>query len=563
MHTTSNNKTRNSGGAGEGAKKRKFSGNASSSDNRQGANPFKGKPSNDSRSNEGRSNEGRSNEGRSFAGRSNEGRSNEGRSNEGRSFAGRSNEGRSNEGRSNEGRSFAGRSNEGRSNEGRSNEGRSNEGRSNEGRSFEGRSNDGRSSEGRSNSGRSFEGRSNGSRPGNSRSNDNRSKDWRGQKATAGKKSRKQKGSEIDLDRLVKRAKQTEAAAPYVASRTFQEFPLSHKVKLALTIRGYVHPTEIQDRSIDDALAGRDLIGIAQTGTGKTAAFLIPIIDRYLQRNAPNTALIMVPTRELAVQVLDEFNALTKKMNLHALKVIGGTSLFHDFNGLRRNPDVVIGTPGRLVDLADRGALHLEDFEVLVIDEFDRMLDMGFSKDVMQLSDAMKNRKQTMLFSATVDKSIQQFVDKLVTDPAEVRVTTGLSSADNVDQDIVYPVQGEDRFDTLVRMLQNPEFERVILFAETRHKVHRLAGRLLKENISAECIHGDKTQSARQTALNRFKRGNSQVLVATDVAARGIDVEDVTHVINYEVPRTYDSYIHRIGRTGRAGKAGIALTFID
>jgi ATP-dependent RNA helicase RhlE len=538
MHTTSNNKTRNSGGAGEGAKKRKFSGNASSSDSRQGANPFKGKPSNDSRSNEGRSNEGRSNDGRSFAGRSNEGRSNEGRSNDGRS---------------NEGRSFAGRPNEGRSFEGRSTEGRSNEGRSNEGRS----------TEGRSNSGRSFEGRSSGSRPSNNRSNDNRSKDWRGQKATAGKKSRKQKGSEIDLDRLVKRAKQTEAAAPYVASRTFQEFPLSHKVKLALTIRGYVHPTEIQDRSIDDALAGRDLIGIAQTGTGKTAAFLIPIIDRYLQRNAPNTALIMVPTRELAVQVLDEFNALTKKMNLHALKVIGGTSLFHDFNGLRRNPDVVIGTPGRLVDLADRGALHLEDFEVLVIDEFDRMLDMGFSKDVMQLSDAMKNRKQTMLFSATVDKSIQQFVDKLVTDPAEVRVTTGLSTADNVDQDIIYPVQGEDRFDTLVRMLQNPEFERVILFAETRHKVHRLAGRLLKENISAECIHGDKTQSARQTALNRFKRGNSQVLVATDVAARGIDVEDVTHVINYEVPRTYDSYIHRIGRTGRAGKTGVALTFID
>lgn len=538
MHTTSNNNTRNSGGAGAGAKKRKFSGNASNANSRKGANPFKGKPSNDSRSNDGRS----------F-----ENRSNDGRSNEGRSF-----ESRPNSGRSNEGRAFESRSNEGRSNDGRSFESRSNEGRSNEGRSFEGRSN-----EGRSNGGRSFESRSNSSRPGGNRSNDGRSKDWRGQKAGAGKKSRKQKGSEIDLDRLVKRAKQTEAPKPYVASRTFQEFPLSHKVKMALSIRGYVNPTEIQDRSIDDALAGRDLIGIAQTGTGKTAAFLIPIIDRYLQRNAPNTALIMVPTRELAVQVLDEFNALTKKMNLHALKVIGGTSLFHDFNGLRRKPDVVIGTPGRLVDLADRGALHLEDFEVLVIDEFDRMLDMGFSKDVMQLSEAMKNRKQTMLFSATVDKSIQQFVEKLVTDPAEVRVTTGLSSADNVDQDIIYPVQGEDRFDTLVRMLQNPEFERVILFAETRHKVHRLAGRLLKENISAECIHGDKTQSARQTALNRFKRGNSQVLVATDVAARGIDVDDVTHVINYEVPRTYDSYIHRIGRTGRAGKTGIALTFID
>jgi ATP-dependent RNA helicase RhlE len=250
-------------------------------------------------------------------------------------------------------------------------------------------------------------------------------------------------------------------------------------------------------------------------------------------------------------------------MNLTAIKVIGGTSLYNDVKALRRNPDVIVGTPGRIKDLIERGELPMEAFSALILDEFDRMLDMGFSRDVMLIADAMNNREQTLLFSATVDGSTQQYVDRLVKNPVIVKVTTGLTTAENVDQDVVYPVNGEDRFDTLVRMLQDHSFERVILFAETRHKVHRLAGRLNKVNIAAEAIHGDKTQAARQQALNKFKSGHSRILVATDVAARGIDVNDVSHVINYEVPRTYDSYIHRIGRTGRAGKTGIALTFVD
>ncbi len=376
-------------------------------------------------------------------------------------------------------------------------------------------------------------------------------------------KKKKQKGSDIDISRLVKRAKQTEAPAPYVATRTFEEFPINGRLKRALQVRGYVHPTEIQDRTIDAAINGSDLIGIAQTGTGKTAAFLIPVLERYLQNRSAFSTLVMVPTRELAVQVLDEFHALTKKMNLTAIKVIGGTSLYNDVKALRRNPDVIVGTPGRIKDLIERGELPMEAFSALILDEFDRMLDMGFSRDVMLIADAMNNREQTLLFSATVDGSTQQYVDRLVKNPVIVKVTTGLTTAENVDQDVVYPVNGEDRFDTLVRMLQDHSFERVILFAETRHKVHRLAGRLNKVNIAAEAIHGDKTQAARQQALNKFKSGHSRILVATDVAARGIDVNDVSHVINYEVPRTYDSYIHRIGRTGRAGKTGIALTFVD
>jgi len=399
--------------------------------------------------------------------------------------------------------------------------------------------------------------------------NDRRGKNGFGKSSKAApsgarqKQSKKFKGSDIRLDQLIHSAEPAKMAAPYVPTRTFANFPINGNVKRALEIRGYVTPTEIQDKTIDAAVAGRDIIGIAQTGTGKTAAFLIPLLERYLQTNAPFSTLVIVPTRELAVQVLDEFNALTKKMRLSAIKVIGGTSLYMDSKSLRRGPDVVIGTPGRLIDLLDRGELPLEAVSALVIDEFDRMLDMGFSRDVMRLAESTSNREQTLLFSATVDESIQRFVEKLVENPFEVRITTGTTSARNVEQDVVHPIEGEDRFDTLVRMLDSPEFERVILFAETRHKVHRLAQRLCKEGVKAEAIHGDKTQAARQQALNRFKSGHSRILVATDVAARGIDVSDVSHVINYEVPRTYDSYIHRIGRTGRAGKAGVALTFID
>ena len=375
--------------------------------------------------------------------------------------------------------------------------------------------------------------------------------------------NKKYGGTDINPSQLVKKATPVEEKPPYVPQIPFADFPVDSKIRQALAKRGFEHPTEIQDRTIEAALESKDLMGIAQTGTGKTAAFLIPIIEKCLTNNDPFTALIMVPTRELALQVQDEFYAIAKGMRLFAEKFIGGTSLRVDFQRLRRRPHVVIGTPGRLVDLTNRGDLLLEEFDILVLDEFDRMLDMGFSHDVMYIADRMTNRNQNMLFSATIDGSVKRLVDQLLHDPVQVKVSSGQSTSENVDQDIVLPVPGEEKLDTLVNMLGNPEFERVILFAETRHKVNKLAKKLNQRGISADEIHGDKTQNARQKALEKFKKGRVQVLVATDVAARGIDVDDVTHVINFEVPRTYDSYVHRIGRTGRAGKTGVALTFVN
>lgn len=394
-----------------------------------------------------------------------------------------------------------------------------------------------------------------------------RSRNGNGGNRNRGRNNKKKKfaGSDIDIRDLIKKAVPGKEVKPYEPQRTFEDMPFHGKLKRALEIRKYTHPTEIQDRTIEYALEGHDVIGVAQTGTGKTAAFLIPMLDQYLRspQQQPFTALIMVPTRELALQVLDEFTALTKGIKIYAQKLIGGTSLHRDIQQLRRRPHVIIGTPGRMIDLMERGELPLHKFDTLVIDEFDRMLDMGFSHDVMRLANAMENRSQNMLFSATVDKSIRGYLDQLLTDPKEVRVTSGTTSAESVDQDVVYPVDGELRFDTLVRMLQDPDFERVILFAETKRKVSRLSKKLNQAGLRSEEIHGDRSQAQRQRALERFRKNKAQVLVATDVAARGIDISDVSHVINYEVPRTYDSYIHRIGRTGRAGRTGKALTFVD
>ncbi len=403
----------------------------------------------------------------------------------------------------------------------------------------------------RSNSGRP-EGRRNDSRGGDSRGNDRRKSN-----------SKKFKGSDIHISQLVQKAVPIKEQPAYVPEIPFADFPVDKRIRQALDKRGYENPTEIQDRTIKATLSGQDVMGIAQTGTGKTAAFLIPIIDMCLKNDDPFTALIMVPTRELALQVQDEFYAIAKGMRLFAEKFIGGTSLRVDFQRLNRRPHVVIGTPGRLVDLTNRGDLPLEQFSVLVLDEFDRMLDMGFSHDVMYIADRMTNRKQNMLFSATIDGSVKKLVDNLLNDPAQIKVSSGQSTSENVEQDVVRTQQGGDKLDTLVNMLEDPEFERVILFAETRHKVSKLSKQLGQRGISADEIHGDKTQNARQKALDKFKQGRVQVLVATDVAARGIDVTNVSHVINYEIPRTYDSYVHRIGRTGRAGKAGVALTFVD
>lgn len=338
--------------------------------------------------------------------------------------------------------------------------------------------------------------------------------------------------------------------------------PFDDRIKEALRKKGYEQPTPIQEQTIMPLLEGRDVMGIAQTGTGKTAAFLLPLIDRMLKGEDLQT-LVVVPTRELALQVNEEFHSLTKGMKLFSACFIGGTNINRDLQNLRRTSHLLVGTPGRLLDLANRGALKLKDVSVLILDEFDRMLDMGFAPDVNRITRMMTHRRQTLLFSATVDKNQKRLIDGLLNNPVEVKVSTGEATGDHIEQDVVRIGSDQNKYDVLVGMLSDTDFEKVLLFAETKRTVNRMTQMLKKSGLRAEQIHGNKSQNARQTALDKFKNGQIQILVATDVAARGIDVSDVTHVINYQIPQTYDSYVHRIGRTGRAGKPGKAFTFVD
>ncbi len=350
---------------------------------------------------------------------------------------------------------------------------------------------------------------------------------------------------------------------PYHTERSFADMPLHPQLKAAIAKKGFEKPTEIQDKTLETLLEGRDLLGIARTGTGKTGAFLIPIIHRLLESGRNFQTLVMAPTRELAVQIEEEFRSLSKGLNLHSACFIGGTNINRDMQNLKRKSHLVVGTPGRLLDLSNRRALYFQDFEVLVLDEFDRMLDMGFAQDVRKITAAMSKRKHTLLFSATLDRQQQPFIDQLLSNPVEVKVSSGEATGEHIEQEIIRLDEGQDKFSTLLQMVQQPDFEKVLVFAETKRWVNRVSKKLNQAGIRADEIHGNKTQNYRQKALDKFKNGKIQILVATDVAARGLDVSDVTHVINYQLPSSMDSYIHRIGRTGRAGKKGKAYTFVN
>ena len=326
----------------------------------------------------------------------------------------------------------------------------------------------------------------------------------------------------------------------------------------------FVSPTEIQEKTLPVLLEGKNLIGIANTGTGKTGAFLIPVVERLLRNKETKfQSLIIVPTRELALQVYDEFVKLSGGLNLRAACYIGGTNVEKDVLSLRKSADIVIGTPGRLLDLTERGALKLSRFEVLILDEFDKMLDMGFVRDIRKLVNGMNRRKQTILFSATKDPKQQSIIAEIVKDPVLVEIHSGDKSSRNVDQDIIRVSDGQDKYLLLLKLLKDQEFDKVILFTETKHLANKLAKKLNDSGIKSDQIHGNKSQNYRVSALGKFKNGSIRVLVATDVAARGIDVNDVSLVINYQAPADFDTYIHRVGRTGRAGKTGTAYTFVD
>lgn len=349
---------------------------------------------------------------------------------------------------------------------------------------------------------------------------------------------------------------------------SFEKLNLIEPILKALNTEGYITPTPIQQQSIPVLLQGRDLLGCAQTGTGKTAAFAIPILQNlYLQKHKEKDsfsikALILTPTRELAIQIDESFAAYGKHTGLKHLVVFGGVSQFNQTNALRRCVDILIATPGRLLDLVEQRFINLQHIQTFVLDEADRMLDMGFIHDVKRIITRLPVKRQTLFFSATMPPEISKLSNSILTNPVRVEVTPVSSTAEKVEQ-AVYFVEKNDKRSLLIHLLKNPAIVSALVFARTKHGADKIAKELYRANIKADAIHGNKSQAARQNALNDFKSGRIRVLVATDIAARGIDVDDLSHVINYELPNVAETYVHRIGRTGRAGLSGIALSFCD
>jgi superfamily II DNA/RNA helicase len=352
----------------------------------------------------------------------------------------------------------------------------------------------------------------------------------------------------------------TEAVVHFIPEHQFADFAVTDEVKRAVAAKGYTVPTPIQDRAIPHVLKGQDVVGIANTGTGKTAAFLVPLINK-VRLDPQEQVMIIVPTRELAIQIEDELKGLTRGMKLFSVVCVGGANIVPQIKSLRFKNSFVIGTPGRLKDLIERKSIRLGDYKTIVLDEADRMLDMGFINDMRFVMAGMPKGRQTLFFSATLSPEIEKLIGEFLHEPVRIKVTTG-ETAKNVDQDVV-SVGGKDKLDVLHELLIQPGFSKVIVFGRTKHGVEKLAKLLEKRGFTAESIHGNKSHSQRQRSLGNFKDNRAQVLVATDVAARGLDIADVSHVINFDLPMTYDDYVHRIGRTGRGSKKGKALTFIE
>ncbi len=370
------------------------------------------------------------------------------------------------------------------------------------------------------------------------------------------------KTKSLDPTLFVKKAISQEVTK-YTSTRLIEDLQVNPIIVKNLLKKGFKTPTEIQDKTLEAILDGRNLVGLAQTGTGKTAAFLVPIINNLINQRPNFQVLIVSPTRELALQIESEFKSISKDLNLSSNCLIGGTSVMRDVTNLRRPSHLIIGTPGRISDMIRQRALNLKNFSILVLDEFDRLLDMGFSHDIQFFVDGMSNRKQTVLFSATEEKGQKALINNLLENPVEVRVRTGNVSPESIDQDIIRVKNGENKMDVLVSMVRDKSFEKVLVFAETKRWVSRITKDLRQAGIKADEIHGNKSQNYRINALDSFKNKRIQVLVATDVAARGLDISHVSHVINYQQPKNMDSYIHRIGRTGRAGESGKAFTFVN
>ena len=342
----------------------------------------------------------------------------------------------------------------------------------------------------------------------------------------------------------------------------FQDFKIDQRLKQAVAARGYKTPTPIQDKVIPCAVNGSDIVGVANTGTGKTAAFLLPLINKIIL-NPQEQVLIIAPTRELALQTDQEFKSFAKGMRIFSVCCVGGMNIGRQISSLRRNKhNAIIGTPGRLRDLIKRKMINLSRFNNIVLDEADRMLDMGFINDTRFIMNGLPKERQVFFFSATISYDIEGLIKEFLRNPVRVSVKTR-ETAKNIEQNIVRIERGKTKLDVLNDLLNKKEFNKVLIFGRTKYGVEKLSKMLSRSGFRTESIHGNKNNSQRQKALALFKNNGAQVLVATDVAARGLDIENISHVINYDLPATYTDYVHRIGRTGRGNKKGMALTFIE
>ena len=346
----------------------------------------------------------------------------------------------------------------------------------------------------------------------------------------------------------------------------FDSFPLHPSILAALKDEGYEIPTPIQQKAIPKALLGEDVLGTAQTGTGKTAAFALPILH-LLSEERPHSdkgarALVLTPTRELALQVERSFKTYGRELKLSTAVLVGGVPVKPQVTQLRKRPDILVATPGRLLDLLDQGEVRLTRSRKSGLDEADRMLDMGFIRDVRKIASFVPKERQTLFFSATMPPEVEKLANTLLTEPSRIEVAPQSTVADNITQSVMF-VEKSNKRALLTKMLREPDVVRALVFTRTKHRANRISRQLSERGILSDAIHGNKTQKARQQALSKFDRGSVKVLVATDIVARGIDVDGITHVINYELPNDPESYVHRIGRTARAGAAGQALSLCD
>jgi superfamily II DNA/RNA helicase len=363
-----------------------------------------------------------------------------------------------------------------------------------------------------------------------------------------------------DINVFIKKASETSNGETFIPHNSFADFDIHPILKQNISAKGYTHPMPIQDKAIQPLLDGRDLIGIANTGTGKTAAFLVPLINK-IYADKSERMIIITPTRELAGQINEELHILSRGMNIYSSLVIGGANIHRQIGDIRRRPSVVIGTPGRIKDLIERRILHLSDFHTFVLDEVDRMVDIGFIRDIEYFVSLLPRKRQSLFFSATVPAKVRQILDSFVNDPVTISVKSQ-ETAENIDQDVVR-INGGNKVDKLHDILNTEEVEKALIFGRTKYGIEKLDRLLTTRGFKVGSIHGNRRQSQRQKILKKFKQDEIKILLATDVASRGLDIDNVSHVINYDLPQSYDDYVHRIGRTGRANKMGKALTFVD